>query len=413
MRTVLVASLAAAGAAGAASDIYGAAPSTTLGCECASPCSVGLLFHCNAAPVCKVKSRHCSKGQAEWSFSLASHYDYCVYGPDEAYEALPAAKKKAMVLAHVTADTVPESYPPLLSVLGGIMLESVRVSFEASADVFPESRKKWIHSSGVVGGIRFESLGGHPFTGLFEGAEHGLVRFSAAKEPSADGGIAPGMGIKFFRDGRPSANFVAMYSLDGQPCADGDSDFFAHEWSNHIAKSGDFGLKIIAAKFWQASSCPLMVGVSDLSSDASGKAGSFPFQLKFRPLVEAKCPCGDYGACMAKLESIAVGTRLFEVSAVARPGRSAQPQVIGYISLTEALTTSKFGDTQLFFRHQHMEEDFELEPSWLSSLNDGEVVCGMPYTGGKPPAVSVGCTSPFNPSRAGMLDSDMVAPVVV
>merc|ERR1719460_623376 len=108
------------------------------------------------------------------------------------------------------------------------------------------------------------------------------MRLSSAKEPSAGGGTAPGMGVKFFRDGRPSANFVAMYSLDGQPTT--DTNFFAHDWNNHIPMTDNFGLKIIAAKFWQASYCPLMVGFLDMvinAPDALVAFGSFPFQLFF------------------------------------------------------------------------------------------------------------------------------------
>merc|ERR1711957_52149 len=122
----------------------------------------------------------------------------------------------------------------------------------------------------------------------FEGAPDGLVRFSSAKQPTKGSGTAPGMGIKFFRDGRPSANFVAMYSLDGQTSE--ETDFFQHDWNNHVPNSGNFGLQLIAKKFWQASYCPLMVGLSDLSSDDSdGSHGVFPFKLKFRGLISSQC----------------------------------------------------------------------------------------------------------------------------
>merc|ERR1712066_707933 len=106
-------------------------------------------------------------------------------------------------------------------------------------------------------------MGGHAYTGLFQGAEYGIIRLSSAKAPDSSG-VTPGMGVKLFRDGRPSANFVAMYSLDGQPCS--DSNFFAHDWHNHIGTTNNFGLKLIADKFWQASYCPLKVGISDLAS---------------------------------------------------------------------------------------------------------------------------------------------------
>merc|ERR1711934_1069473 len=108
------------------------------------------------------------------------------------------------------------------------------------------------------------------------GAEHGIVRFSSAKKPGF-GGFTPGMGVKFLRDGRPSANFVSMYTLDGQGCE--ETNFFEHEWSNHIPMTDNFGLEIVAAKFWQASYCPLKVGISDLAApeyQQAAQAGTFP-----------------------------------------------------------------------------------------------------------------------------------------
>jgi len=214
--------------------------------------------------------------------------------------------------------------------------------------------------------------------------------------------------VKFFRDGRPSANFVAMYSLDGQPCT--DKDFFQHDWSNHITPTDNFGLKLIAAKFWQASYCPLMVGVSDLSSTAEtrkypvGSHGKYPFQLIFHPLVSAECPCDSYATCRANLEKLEVGSKLFEVRARADP--KAEPQLIGHITLTDELKSSKFGDEQLFFSHQHMENDY-VYTGWADMIDTKEQ-CGMKSLMNNlaPPPISLGCTSPFGSPASGMLASD-------
>lgn len=362
------------------------------------------MFECNVAPVCSVASKDCSNGTAEWSVTKG-FYDYCTFPPDMKYEELKAAQKKSIVMAHVVKDRRSGTYPNPVSILTGILGESVMMSFDASADVFPQSRSKYIHSVGVTGGIRFDSNGRHPYKGLFEGAEHGVLRLSSAKDPSS-GGTAPGMGIKFFRDGRPSANFVAMYSLDGQPCS--DTDFFQHDWNNHIALTDNFGLKIIAAKFWQASYCPLMVGLSDLARSADGQQNAFPFKLNFHSLVKSDCECKDYEKCLQNLiTNLPVGKELFEVRAQAEP--SAQEELIGTITVTDAFTTSKFGDEDLFFKHQHMEEDYELQPNWLSAI-DRKAQCGMGCTGLKPPPISKGCSSPFNStvSSAMMLQDDLV-----
>jgi len=387
----------------ASADIYNQSATTLKGCECTSSCKTALHFECDVAPFCSVKSKDCAKGTADWSLT-AGYYDWCEFNAYKKYEDLQAAEKKALVLAHVTKNKFSGHYPAALSLLAGIMGESVMTSFDASADVFPQDRKKYIHSIGATGGIRFDSVGGHPYTGLFEGADHGIIRLSSANEPGK-GGFTPGMGIKFFRDGRPSANFVAMYSLDGQTCE--DADFFKHDWSNHISATSNFALKLLAAKFWQASYCPLMVGLSDISSPAEGQVGVFPFRLRFHALLSRSCNCTDYEGCMKNLESLAAGQKLFEVYAEADPG--AAEVLIGHISITDPLTTSKFGDEELFFKHQRMETDFQLQPKWLAAI-DRKAQCGMGCTGTEAPPISKGCSSPFNGSES-MLSDDFVVTV--
>jgi len=234
----------------------------------------------------------------------------------------------------------------------------------------------------------------------------GLVRFSSANQPGKS--FTPGMGIKFLRDGRKSANFVAMNTLDGQTCD--EQDWFQHEWRNHVPLTDNFGLKIVAAKFWQASYCPLKVGLSDLAttSDQQPAArGSFPFQLIFKPTVASQCDCNDYAACLTNLGGIVAGTKLFEVFALASPG--ASQQAIGAITLTSQLSTSRFGDDDLFFQHQHMEDDFTIHPEWLESLQgDLKAQCGMSCASTGKPTIEQGCSSPFNgTSLSHMLSSDL------
>merc|ERR1712215_37840 len=99
------------------------------------------------------------------------------------------------------------------------------------AQLISFQRKKYIHSIGTVGQVEWRNLGDHPYTGIFEGATQGIVRFSLAKEPSTSSrNTAPGMGLKFLRDGMDSANLVAMYSVDGQE----SWNFFKNDFSNHI-----------------------------------------------------------------------------------------------------------------------------------------------------------------------------------
>ena len=91
------------------------------------------------------------------------------------------------------------------------------------------SRTKYIHSVGTHGKVKFVPKS-NKYTGIFKGANHGIVRFSSAAKPDANGGqpLAPGMGLKFLRDGKDSANLVAMFSVEGQP---NDWNFFSNDFT--------------------------------------------------------------------------------------------------------------------------------------------------------------------------------------
>jgi len=70
--------------------------------------------------------------------------------------------------------------------LPGIFVESMSPTFNAKGDTMPSemfglsTRKKYIHSVGSTGKVRFVSSGSHPFTGIFKGADYGIIRLSSA-----------------------------------------------------------------------------------------------------------------------------------------------------------------------------------------------------------------------------------------
>ena len=69
-----------------------------------------------------------------------------------------------------------------------------------------------------------------------------------AKEPvSTVQETAPGMGLKFLRDGMHSANLVAMYSVNGQE----SWNFFKNDFTTHIGKA-DLDLIPLILKFSEA-----------------------------------------------------------------------------------------------------------------------------------------------------------------
>ena len=124
-------------------------------------------------------------------------------------------------------------------------------------------RNKDIHSVGTVSKVKWVSTGNHPFTGIFQGGDYGILRLSTAAPPlSMYKTIVPGMGVKFLRSGVDSANFVAMFSVDGQD----NWNFFSNSWSNHVPTPKSISLKPLEAKFATATDYIQAVGLSEMAS---------------------------------------------------------------------------------------------------------------------------------------------------
>ena len=123
-------------------------------------------------------------------------------------------------------------------------------------------RTKDIHSIGTVTKVKWQSTGSHPFTGIFKGGDYGIIRLStAAPTLSLYKNIIPGFGLKFLRSGVDSANFVAMFSVDGQDTW----NFFANSWSNHIPDPTSISLKPLEMKFATVTDYIQAVGLSDFA----------------------------------------------------------------------------------------------------------------------------------------------------
>jgi hypothetical protein len=282
----------------------------------------------------------------------------------------------------------------------GIFTESVKTTFEDISDLMPPERFKYIHTVGAVATITFEaSSTPHPFTGLFAtGAAHGLLRLSTATpvDASADSSITPGLALKLLRDGVPSANLFAMPSLDGQT----DFNILRLNYSNHLEYPSSWALNMVAQKFTQASNCPLMVGLGHVA--AFGEDGAqvanpqMPFEVILVPNKEVKAfPSAPYSnddfLAYAEL-GIEAGTSLFEVYGRASPRADDVTDIhLGTVKTTSAMTRSTFGDTQLMFAHEYMENDFSKHPEWLPEL-DLESACGTPQVTPTPPDTTLAHT---------------------
>ena len=170
--------------------------------------------------------------------------------------------------SEITSDSKSGSFPSKVG-LAGIFVEAMEPSFSTKGDAmeagyFGSHRTKYIHSVGGHGKVSLNTVAGHPFTGIFKGANQGIVRLSSAAKPElgTSSPLGPGMGLKFLRDGIDSANLVAMYGVNGQP---GEWNFFEHEFQNHIKPADGAALKAVAFKFSQATDWIQEVGLSDMA----------------------------------------------------------------------------------------------------------------------------------------------------
>lgn len=186
-----------------------------------------------------------------WGVSKVSQEPDDSYFSSADYVTKMADDKMDLLWSKITKDTTSGTFPTTLE-LSEIFLESMMPSFQSPGDgmIYRDFvrgyRKKLIHSVGVVGKVKFNAVD-NKYDGLFKGADNGIIRFSSAVKPDETSQpLAPGMGLKFLRDQKDSANLVAMYSTDGQP---DDWNFFSKNWSNWIPTPSGGATKALAAKF--------------------------------------------------------------------------------------------------------------------------------------------------------------------
>ena len=218
----------------------------------------------------------------------------------------------------------------------------MEVTMKLASDWMPEGREKPIHTYGAVAGVKFVSENGNPYTGLFKTANHGLVRLSLANKPSEESS-SPGAAFKFFVDGKPSRNFMAMFSLEGQT----GHNFFKNPFSNHIKQPESLVTKFLAQLFGLVAKDPTKVDVSHLAKvTENGVEVTNPVAPVKISLVPNKALsfAEQLHDVRDDFASIDKGTILYDVE--------VDGKKIGHYETTTEFVSSKEGDEGLFFRHE-------------------------------------------------------------
>ena len=108
-----------------------------------------------------------------------------------------------------------------------LFAQDMNLTYDSVTDTMPVDRLKKTHSVGLTAKIEFIPTEYTPYTGMFRGSKHGIMRISDTTKTTPEvTKTVPGFGLKFLRDGMSSANILAMFSFDGQK----SFNFFKNRW---------------------------------------------------------------------------------------------------------------------------------------------------------------------------------------
>lgn len=112
------------------------------------------------------------------------------YGSRE-YIGKSAKTKMSYLWNEIRADGNPASFPWKIE-MGKIFAQCMDTVFKQAGDAmkpgyFWGSREKMIHTVGNTGKVRFIPSNPSHFTGIFEGANYGIIRLSSAAKPEKGG----------------------------------------------------------------------------------------------------------------------------------------------------------------------------------------------------------------------------------
>lgn len=244
--------------------------------------------------------------------------------------------------------------------------QEVSIKGKRQSDFAPSGWKKYIHGRGSIAKIKVIPKS-EKYTGVFQGAECGLLRLSLTYKPKKSRPVAPGLALKILRDGIPSGNISALLSLAGQEL---DYNFFKNALSNIIPLSHEFGQKIVHRIFKKATKYPEEILANDLAQfDAHGETVqtvSSPRQIFFVPHSDLKFKSEEHDV-RDDFATIPAGTTIYQIYAVPEKYESFNyvddysiekiPQIlseaepIADIVTTSEFVSSEFGDEGIFFRH--------------------------------------------------------------
>ena len=299
------------------------------------------------------------------------------------YQKLSACSKRDVLWDHISSS----HYRRLLgldevdafALLSQTLTGTLSKKMDFSSDVSPEGWSKSIHSQGSTAQVRFDVAvdGSHPYTGLFaQSSTCALLRLSLTGNPHQKSlmgvgkkrGMAPGLALKIFVDGRASQDISLLTSLTGQ----GENhNFFAHEFSNQVAAVQTPEMMAVHQAFKTVSKYPERLSVAGASqwlpNGEKVMVSKAPSKIVFVPVYQGMDEQEADEDIRTKFHRIPVGSTLFRVFAEVDPQYDDEGEegtavavlrhYIGKIVTTSQFVSSQFGDEKLFFKHRRFERD--------------------------------------------------------
>ncbi len=283
------------------------------------------------------------------------------------YERLSAGEKQDILWGLVeesTHATLPAYAPFGALQLAAMGMQELGLKGRRQSDFAPDGWTKHLHRRGAIAKVRLVPRAGH-FTGVFAGAEHGLLRLSLTYKVEGDRPVAPGLALKILRDGVPSANVSALVALDGQGR---DHNFFKSPMSNIVPAGAGMGQRLVHRLFSRVSRWPEELRVEHMAQlDARGSTVGntiSPGHLFFVPGPELKSAASPHDVREDFL-AIPAGTVVYTLHAAPPrqdPGAAytheeamqllARSTPIADLVTTSPFLASQFGDEGIFFRHE-------------------------------------------------------------
>lgn len=230
--------------------------------------------------------------------------------------------------------------------------QNMNLSFDAVTDTMPVGRIKRTHPRGVTTKIEFVSHPHQPYTGMFKGAKHGIMRISEFSQTTPETPkTAPGHGVKLLRDGMASGNWFTMFAFDGQP----SFNFFKNRWTNILREmDNECARETIGKHLAEVTDFTGSMSVMELAEfDQYGykeEYPNWPFQIDVEPYDVYGWTDAYQNDFHDQLSLIPEDTVMFKVIGYDSPPELGGEEImIGWLVSRSETTPSLWGDQKLFF----------------------------------------------------------------